>query len=41
MENGATHNNSTKNNVKIVIPLKHLSSFWRNLNTPLINFDFV
>ena len=37
MENGMTHNNLTKNNVKIVIPLKHLSNFWRNLNIPLIN----
>ena len=37
MENGKTHNNLTKNNVKIVIPLKHLSDFWRNLNIPLIN----
>ena len=37
MENGVTHNNLTKNNVKIVIPLRHLSIFWRNLNIPLIN----
>ena len=37
MENGKTHNNLTKNNVKIVIQLKHLSDFWRNLNIPLIN----
>ena len=36
MNNGVTHNNLTKNNVKIVIPLKHLSNFWRNLNIPLI-----
>ena len=28
MENGVTHNN-LKNNVTIVIPLKHLSTFWR------------
>ena len=27
MENGVTHNNLTKNNVKIVIPLKYLSNF--------------
>ena len=39
MENGKTHNNLTKNNVKIVIPLKHLSNFWRNLNIPLINCE--
>ena len=41
MENGMTHDNLTKNNVKIVIPLKHLSNFWRNLtwfkNCLLIN----
>ena len=29
MENDVTHNNLTKNNVKIVIPLKHLSNFWK------------
>ena len=34
-----THNNLTKNNVKIVIPLKHLSNFWKNLNIPLINCE--
>ena len=39
MENGVTHNNLTKNNVKIVIPLKHLSNFGRNLNIPLINCE--
>ena len=37
MENGVTQDNLTKNDVKIVIPLKHLSNFWRNLNIPLIN----
>ena len=37
MENGVTQNNLIKNNVKIVIPLKHLSNFWRNLNIPLLN----
>ena len=36
---GVTHDNSTKNNVKIVIPLKHLSNFWRNLNIPLTNCE--
>ena len=36
-ENGVTHNNLTKNDVKIVVPFKHLSSFWKSLNIPLIN----
>ena len=35
MENGVTHNNLTKNNVKIVVPLKHLSHFWRHSDIPL------
>ena len=39
MENGVTHNNLTKNDVKVVVPLKHLSSFWRSLNIPLINCE--
>ena len=34
-----THNNLTKNNVKIVISLKHLSKFWKNFNIPLINCE--
>ena len=34
-----TINNLTKNDVKIVIPLKHLSNFWKNLNIPLINCE--
>ena len=34
-----THNNLTKNDVKIVIPLKHLSNFWKNLNMSLINCE--
>ena len=29
MENGVTNNNLTKNNVKVVVPLKYLSNFWR------------
>ena len=37
MENGVTHDNLTKNDVKIAVPLKHLSNFWRHLDTPLIN----
>ena len=39
MENGVTQNNLTKNNIKIVVPLKHLSHFWRHLNIPLINCE--
>ena len=39
MENGVAHNNLTKNDVKIVVPLKHLSNFWRSLNIPLINCE--
>ena len=26
-------------NAKVVIPLKHLSNFWRSLNIPLINCE--
>ena len=39
MENDVTHNNLTKNDVKIVVPLKHLSNFWRHLDIPLINYE--
>ena len=39
MENGVTHDNLTKNDVKIVVPLKHLSNFWRHLDIPLINCE--
>ena len=39
MENGVTQNNLTKNNAKVVIPLKYLSIFWRSLNIPLINCE--
>ena len=39
MENGVTNNNLTKNNVKIVIPLKYLSNFWKSLHIPLINCE--
>ena len=38
MEDGVTHNNLTKNYVKIVVPLKYLSNFWRSLNIPLITW---
>ena len=34
-----THNNLTKNDVKIVVPLKHFSNFWKSLNIPLINCE--
>ena len=33
-ENGA---NRKKESVKIAVPLKYLSNFWRSLETPLIN----
>ena len=26
-----------KNGVKVAVPLKHLSNFWRSLEMPLIN----
>ena len=39
IEDGITQNNLTKNDVKIVVPLKHLSNFWRSLNKPLINCE--
>ena len=34
-----TNNNLIKNDVKIVIPLKHLTNFLKNLNIPLINCE--
>ena len=34
-----TNNNLTKNDVKIVIPLKHLSNFWRSLDILSINCE--
>ena len=39
MDNGVTHDNLTKNKVKIVVPLKYLSNFWRHLDIPLINCE--
>ena len=39
IEDGITQNNLTQNDVKIVLPLKHLSNFWRSLNIPLINCE--
>ena len=37
--NNVTNNNLIKNDVKIVIPPKHLSNFLKNLNVPLINCE--
>ena len=34
---GNTETNGTKNGVKIAIPLKYLSNFWRSLEMPLVN----
>ena len=34
---GNAENNGTKNGVKIAVPLKYLSNFWRALEMPLIN----
>ena len=34
---GNTENNMTKNGVKVAIPLKYLSNFWRSLEKLLIN----
>ena len=34
---GNTENNGTKSGVKIAVPLKYLSNFWRTLEMPLIN----
>ena len=39
MGNGVTHNNFTKNDVKIVVLLKYLSNFLRSLNIPLLNCE--
>ena len=39
MENGVTHYNLTENDVKVVVPLKHLSNFYRRLDIPLINCE--
>ena len=32
-------NNDLSTNVKLIIPLKYLSNFWRSLNIPLINCE--
>ena len=34
---GNTETNRTKKGVKIAVPLKYLSNFWRSLAIPLIN----
>ena len=34
---GNTENNGRKNGVKIAVPLKYLSNFWRSLEMPLID----
>ena len=34
---GNTENDGTKNGVKIAVPLKYLSNFWRSAEMPLIN----
>ena len=39
MENGVTHNHLTKNDVKVVVPLKQLINFWKSLNIPSINCE--
>ena len=39
IENGVTHDNLTKNDVKVIVPLNYLSNFWRHLNIPLINCE--
>ena len=38
-ENTDQGNTKTKKNLEIVVPLKHLSKFWRSLHMPLINFE--
>ena len=38
-EAGYDENKVGKNETEVVIPLKHLSNFWRSLNIPLINSE--
>ena len=38
-ENTEQGNTKTKKNLKIVVPLKYLSNFWRTLDMPLINCE--
>ena len=35
---GNTENKGAKKGVKIAVPLKHFSNFWRSIEMPLINF---
>ena len=36
---GKTRNNNNEKDVEIMVPLKHLSNFWRTLEMPLINCE--
>ena len=36
---GSTPNNDNTKDVKIIVPLKHLSNFWKTLDMPLISFQ--
>ena len=38
-EKGYDAGNVGKNETEVVIPVKHLSNFWRSLNNPLINCE--
>ena len=38
-ENTDWENTETSKNLKIVVPLKHLSNFWRTVDISLINFE--
>ena len=37
---GNTEDDGRKNGVKIAVPLKYLSNFWRSLEMPLIKLDW-
>ena len=38
-EDGYDADKAGKNETEVVIPLKHLSNFWRTLNIPLVNCE--
>ena len=38
-ENNKQRNTKTKRSLDIVVPLKYLSNFWRNVDMPLINCE--
>ena len=38
-EEGYDANKVCKNETEVVIPLKHISNFWKSLNIPLINYE--